>query len=170
MKRDPKPGTLRSTLREMRQGTFIGNAQLRSSRRKSPWNLLLLLIFPLWIFFWFKSLAILWNLALLATGATVPHTVIGWLSTSGLGSRPMSLAVVLYLFAPFIPTLVGSMVVGNFLIYLIPPARRAMDNEDKAFPGTEYSTAQRTLGRIALVTLLPGLLLSFLGAWLQVSR
>lgn len=82
----------------------------------------------------------------------------------------MSWAGALYMFAPFVPVMAGSMVLGNFLIYLIPPARRAMDNEDKAFPGTKYATAQRTLGRIALVTLPIGLLLSFLGAWLEVAR
>jgi hypothetical protein len=170
MSRPPKPGTLRSALHEMRSGTFLGNAQLRSRRRKSPWNLLLLLIFPVWAFLWMKILAILWNLALFARGAAIPATAAGWLVNPGWASRPMSWAGALHLFAPCIPVLVGSMVLGNFLIYLIPPARRAMDNEDKAFPGTEYSTAQRTLGRFALVTLPIGLALSFLGAWLDVVR
>jgi hypothetical protein len=169
MSRQPKPGTFKSALSEMRQGTFLRNAQRRSSRRKSPWNLLLLLIFPLWIFLWFKTLAILWNLALLVRGGVVPTSVSGWLANSGLGSQPMSWALALHLFAPFIPLLAAAMVIGNFLIYLIPPARRAMDNEDKDFPGTEYSTAQQTLVKLALVTLAPGLLLSFVGAWLQMT-
>ena len=170
MARDHKPGTLRGTVDEIRRGDFIANARLRSTRRKSPWNLLLLLIFPLWIFVWFKSLAILWNVALLIAGESVPHTVTGWLNNSGLGPRPMSWPGALYIFAPFLPTLASAMVLGNFLVYLIPPARRAMDNEDRAFPGTEYSTAQRTLGKLALGSLPPGILLSLLGAWLEVAR
>lgn len=76
----------------MRQGTFVANAQRRSSRRKSPWNLLLVLIIPLWIFLWLKSLALVWNLALMAKGAAVPQTVCGWLDLRFLGSRSMSLA------------------------------------------------------------------------------
>ena len=171
MSRQPKPGTLKAAFHEMRRGTFLGNAQIRSRRRKSPWNLLLLLIMPLWIFLWFKTLSVLWNLALLARGAVVPHTVGGWLNNSGLvGDQPMSWAGALYLFAPFVPVVAGSMVLGNFFIYLIPPARRAMDNEDKAFPGTAYATAQRTLGKLTIISLPPGFLLSFIGAWLQISK
>jgi hypothetical protein len=164
-----KPGTVRATLGEMKRGTWIADAQRRSSRRKSPWNLLLVLIIPLWIFLWLKTLAILWNVALMAKGAAVPHGVVGWLDLHFLGNHSMSLAGALFLFAPFITTLASSMVLGNFLIYLIPPARRAMDNEDKAFPGTEYFTAQKTMGRIALYTS-PGIVLSFLGAYLEVAR
>ena len=170
MPRAPKPGTSRAALREMREGTFIRNARLRATRRKSPWNLLLLLVFPLWLYLWFKSIAILWNLACLAHGVPVPLTLSGWLDSPWSGDQPLSWAGALYMFAPFIPELAGSMVLANFLIYLIPPARRAMDNEDRAFPGTEYSTAQRTLGRITLLSLPPALLLSFLGAWLVVPR
>jgi hypothetical protein len=152
----------------MRQGTFITNAQRRATRRKSLWNLLLLLVFPLWLYLWFKSISIMWNLACLAHGATVPLTLSGWVDSTWSGDQPMSWARALYMFAPFIPELAASMVLTNFLIYLIPPARRAMDNEDRAFPGTEYSTAQRTLGRVTLLSLPPALLLSFLGAWLLV--
>jgi hypothetical protein len=168
MTHPPKPGTARAAFQEMRKGTFIGNAQRRATRRKSPWNLLLLFVFPLWLYLWFKSIAVLWNLACLARGAAVPLTLSGWVDRSWSGEEPMSWARALYMFAPLIPELAGSMVLANFVIYLIPPARRAMDNEDRAFPGTEYSTAQRTLGRITLLSLPPALLLSFLGAWLLV--
>jgi hypothetical protein len=44
MKKNAAPGTLAGTFREMREGTFLKNARQRSSRRKSPWNFLLVLI------------------------------------------------------------------------------------------------------------------------------
>lgn len=49
MPKDRKPGTLESTLDEIKSGAFVVNARRRSSRRKSRWNILLLLIFPLWL-------------------------------------------------------------------------------------------------------------------------
>jgi hypothetical protein len=86
-----------------------------------------------------------------------------WLKVLGSG---MSFPHFLILFSPFVPTLAAGMVIGNFLIYLIPAARRAMDAEDRSFPGTEYSTAQRELTRLAAYTAPVALALLMLGAWL----
>jgi hypothetical protein len=82
-----------------------------------------------------------------------------------LGSG-MSFSHALILFSPFVPTAAVAMVIGNYLIYLIPGARRAMDAEDRAFPGTDYLTAQRELARLARYSAPIALLLSLLGAWL----
>jgi hypothetical protein len=41
--------------------------------------------------------------------------------------------------------------VNYFVYYSVPPARRAMDAEDKAFPGTEYSTQQPILLRLTFL-------------------
>src|SRR5579862_7743670 len=40
LKKNHKPGSLGSTVDELKRGTFFANAKSRSSRRKSPWNLL----------------------------------------------------------------------------------------------------------------------------------
>jgi hypothetical protein len=56
MARKRKYGTLGGTLDEMKSGQFLGNARVRSSGRKSPWNLLLLLALPLWIFLFLEGL------------------------------------------------------------------------------------------------------------------
>ena len=157
MAKTHKPGTLGAAVGEMRRGEFLVNAQVRASRRKSPWNLLLLLIFPLWIWLWLQTLALVWHLALLMSKGFVPSSPLGWLRGTGLQPGPITGAGALYAFGPFFPVLILAAVLGNFLIYLIPPARKAMDAEDKAFPGTEYATAQRTLGRLALVTMPIGL-------------
>lgn len=65
-----------------------------------------------------------------------------------------------------IPGMIGAMVIGNFLIYLIPAARAAMDAEDRAFPGTEYATAQKTLIRLFKLCTPVAIALSLFGAWL----
>jgi nitrate reductase NapE component len=141
---------LAGTVEEMRQGTWAENARQRSSRRKSPWNLLLLLIFPLW--------GVLWWLTVLLGGAL--HFALHRQSLLNLTDwmhvllvKPITGATALLVLGPMIPALTGAMVLGNFLVWLIPPARRAMQEEDRPHPGTDYATAQRTLGRLTLYTL-----------------
>jgi hypothetical protein len=157
MARKRKYGTLGGTLDELKSGKFFGNAQMRSSRRKSPWNLLLLLALPLWIILFLEGL----NLArFLATAAR--H-----------GQKPLledliwpgSVAPFFVYFPLLIATITPAMVLINYAIYLfVPPARRAMDDEDKAFPGTEYATQQPLLVRITLFTLPPAFVLSVIGS------
>ncbi len=164
MKKKRGPGTLGDTLDEIKAGTFLANARERSSRRKSKWNLLLpLVIVPLWLTFWWVAIELGCFAHFLLSGIAVPP-VKDWMKV--LGSR-MSLADFLILFAPFVPTMTAAMVIGNYFVYLIPVARRAMDAEDQAFPGTEYSTAQRELRRLTGFAAPVALVLSLLGAWLH---
>lgn len=60
-----------------------------------------------------------------------------------------------------IPT--SMMLINYFIYFAVPPARRAMDEEDKAFPGTEYSTQQPILVRLTLITLPVAMLCSVAG-------
>jgi hypothetical protein len=140
-----KPGSLRSTADEFRRGTFFANAQTRSSRRKSRWNLLLLLALPLWIGLWSEAIKLAKTTAtFLLHGRTVPVDLV-W---------PGAIAPFFVYFPMLIATLLTSMVLTNYVIYLlIPPARRAMDAEDKAFPGTEYATQQPLLVRLMVIVL-----------------
>jgi hypothetical protein len=157
------PGTLGGTIDEIKAGTFFENARTRSSRRKSKWNLLLpVVIFPLWLGIWWVAVELGCGAHILFSGKSAPP-VGEWMRVLGSG---MSFPHVLIVFSPFVPALAAGMVIGNYLIYLIPAARRAMDAEDRAFPGTEYSTAQRELTRLAAYTAPIALLLLLLGAWL----
>jgi hypothetical protein len=154
--RKHKPGSVGSVLSELRKGTFFANARVRSARRKTPWNLLLLLCIPTGIALFVLGL----NLATRVERALL-HGVVkpdNW---------PILRAV-----APFfqiLPLLLAvvplSMVIINFLIYaLVPPVRRAMDAEDREFPGTGYATGQWELVRVTVVALPIGFILSVLGA------
>jgi hypothetical protein len=157
------PGTLGSAFDEIRSGTFLENARIRSSRRKSKWNLLLpIVIVPLWLSLWWVAIELACVAHILFSGASVPP-VRDWMKALGSG---MSFANILILFAPFVPAVTAAMVIGNYLVYLVPAARRAMDAEDQAFPGTEYRTAQRELKRLTIYTVPIALGLSLLGAWL----
>ena len=157
------PGTLGGTIDEIKAGTFLENARTRSSRRKSKWNLLLpIVIFPLWIVFWWMTIELGCVAHLLFQGKSVPP-LRDWMKVLGSG---MSIAHFLILFAPFVPTIAAAMIVGNYLVCLVPPARRAMDAEDRAFPGTEYATAQRELKRLTLYSAPIALALLLLGAWM----
>jgi hypothetical protein len=159
--KNDEPGTLRGTLREMREGTWLQNAQQRSTRRKSSWNLLLLLIFPLWLAIWWALVDVGYMMHFV-----LHHENTQWGSTwMQQLNGPITLPWALLLFAPVIPALSGSMVIGNFAIYLIPPARRAMDAEDRNYPGTDYATDQRQLSRLTLYSAPVALILTLLGAW-----
>ncbi len=164
MKKKGGPGTFSGTLAEIRDGKYLANARNRSSRRKSKWNLLLpLVIFPIWILLWWVMIEFGCLASFLLHGTAVP--AIGeWMKI--LGPGPMTLGGALIALPPFVPTMTAAMVIGNFLVYLIPPARRAMDAEDQGFPGTEYATAQSSLGRATVYTAPVVLFLSLLGAWL----
>ena len=140
-----KPGTIRATLGEIKKGTWLANAQRRSSRRKSPWNLLLVLCLPIWLALWLGGLRLSHTLAvLLMHGHSVPDSLI-W---------PGAVAPFFAYFPLLFATIPTSMMLVNYFIYaFVPPARRAMNEEDKAVPGTDYSTQQPIMVRLTLIAL-----------------
>jgi hypothetical protein len=155
MKSRRKKGPLETLIHELRTGKWLGNASLRASRRKSPWNLLLVLVVPLWLVLFFA-------------GITSSHTV-AFIITHGrplAGNLiwPSSIAPILVYLPLLLGTILPAMVLVNYFVYYcVPPARRAMDAEDKAFPGTEYATQQPVLLRLSLVTLPTAFLLAVIG-------
>lgn len=157
MPRKRKYGTLGGTLDELKSGEFFGNARMRSSRRKSPWNLLLLLVLPLWLILSWEGLKLARFLASAARPGQKPlFEDLIW---------PASIAPIFVYIPLLFATMVLAMVLINYAIYLfIPPARRAMDAEDKAFPGTEYTTQQQLLVRITLFTQPPAFVISVIAS------
>jgi hypothetical protein len=117
---------------------------------------------PLWLGLWWVAVEFGCLAHILFSGGVVPR--LGqWMKVLSSG---MSLAHALILFAPVIPALTTAMVIGNYLVYWVAPARRALNAEAADFPGTEYSTGQRELSRVTAYTAPVALLLSLLGAWL----
>ncbi len=120
----------------------------RSSRRKSAWNLLLLLIFPMWCFLWGVAISTGYALHLVLHAEPMAR----WAQWPHVLDKPMAGAEALLILAPMIPTLTGAMVICNFLVWQIPAARRAMKAESQNHAGTSYGIAQRALGQITLYT------------------
>jgi hypothetical protein len=111
---------------------YSTNARHRASRRKSPWNLLLLV-------FVIAFIVLYWVLFFKAAGLYFQ-----FLHKPSFDSHQRSEAsrIVIVLGAFFTSMPLG-MLTANFLVWCIPPARRALEAEAAAFPGTEYSSAQR---------------------------
>lgn len=144
-----------SLRRELRQGTWLRNAQTRSTRRKSPWNLLLLLAVPVWLLLVFAGFRLSHEVSVVITHG---HPFAGDLIW------PSAIAPAVVGLPLFLGAVVPAMVLVNYFIYYcVPPARRAMETEDKAFPGTEYSTQQPVLVRISMVTAPAAFLLAVIG-------
>jgi hypothetical protein len=158
-----RSGSLEAIGEELKSGTWLASAQTRAARRKSLWNLLLpLTILPLWLFAWWVAVEFACVAHLLFAGKSIPPFE-DWMKV--LGSE-MSLAGFLIVFSPLVPTVAAAAVLGNRIVYLVPAARRAMDAEDNAVPGTVYSTAQEQLMRVIRYSAPIALPVLLLGAWL----
>jgi len=124
---------------ELREGTWIANARQRSRRRKSPWNFLLpIFAFPLWGAFTF----------LLGWGAAYLHALFHPAAVPLFASGPLRLSTALVLFPILFSALCPALLLTNILVYLVPPARRAMGAEDRDYPGTDYVSSQRALSKL----------------------
>ncbi|WP_166213085.1 hypothetical protein [Cognatiluteimonas telluris] len=126
---------------ELKDGTWLANARQRSQRRKSAWNLLLPLFgFPLWG-------VIAASLAWLASSL---HTTLYPTASHLFGAGPMRPNTALVLVPALIAAVCPALLLTNIVVYLIPPARRAMDTEDRDYPGTGYNASQLALRKAAL--------------------
>jgi hypothetical protein len=143
---------------ELKKGTFLQNAQRRSQRRKSAWNLLLPLIgFPLWLLLTVSCVQLAW------LAHVVFHPESAGLERQFF-AHSLGLASSLIVFPILFSTLCPAYVVTNFLVYLILPARRAMENEDEPFPEVNYKSSQRDLIKICAVTVPIAIALVLVGA------
>jgi hypothetical protein len=125
----------------------------RAARRKSKWNLLLLVFGVLAVAAaWIGSVEGLARYRV----ALYPHDAF----LSG-GTRFGN--ILMYLL-PFFPSLAAGFIVANLLIWCVPPARRALDEEDKQFPGLDFRSSNRDLTRFGLILLVATLPLAWLGA------
>ncbi len=144
-----------SLLKEVSRPDYFERARMRAQRRKSAWNLALIpsVLVPL---------GALWRLDVIAAEALHAALYPGQYLRlcQGLGT-------ILVVMSPFFGALPVAMLVGNFLVRLIPPARRVLDEEAKPLSSTSYWSAQKQMLKIALVLVPVSLLFSIIGALLQ---
>jgi hypothetical protein len=113
--------------------SYIERAKSRASRRKSPWNLLLLAAF-LGAF-----------LVLLVASISMVELLHAGLYPSQSLRYAQGVGVIVATCAPIIGALPLSMLVGNTVVWLIPDARHALDLEAGSSKQLQFSSAQRQL-------------------------
>jgi hypothetical protein len=136
MRRPQEADQLARLANEVQAGTWLANARQRSQRRKSAWNLLLPLFgLPLWGAF-----------ALLTTwlGFSL-HAALRPLQPPLFRAGAMTINDALVGLPALFSAVGPALLLTNVIVYLVPPARRAMDREDRNFPGTGYNSSQRAL-------------------------
>ena len=142
--------------------SYIGSAQARARRRKSFWNLLLpLFIVPIFASLSWTSFKLAWWLNITVYPSHVGRFEEFWNKGISFISLVSSM---LMMFGPVVPNLIASMIVGNYLVWVIPPARRALDREARPHPGTDFRSTQRSFLRYLPMLVAIGYGLSALGA------
>lgn len=115
--------------------SYLVAAKRRAGRRRHAANLLLpLLKFPLMLGLWLLQVEVLYRL----------------FKGGDCGGRALrclqeGVPVIVFTMAPFFPAVGLSMILANFLLWLIPPVRRIFDREAAPFPETSFSRSQRKL-------------------------
>jgi flagellar basal body-associated protein FliL len=144
---------------------YYADARARAQRRKSPWNLLLLvLMFLCWCASSFVLFRAVWAF----------HV---WLYPNhrlqDLGTRGMSSASNMLILLLILPLMLGSLGISfalvNRLMWLIPPARRAFDQEAEDYPETNFRESNRALSKITLWILPASIAVAMLAASLLKS-
>src|SRR5262245_10015078 len=131
---------------------YLEEARKRESRRKSAWNLLFIpVVLGTWAAMWYTSVR--------AVGQLLRYTHPG-LHFVLLPDSSGGTLIGLGLLCAWLPL---AMVVSNILVASIAPARRTLDREAQAVPGTDLVSANRGLLKAMLVITPTGLLLAILG-------
>jgi hypothetical protein len=137
---------------------YVEEAQRRARRRRSGWNLLLIpALFACWLggaYFLASALSALHQLR-------YPSQHLA--ASEGIGTI---LVVISALMAAFVP----GMLISNIIVWLVLPARRALDREAKSVPRSRFRESQRGLLRIAVYLVPVSLAIGVVGAWLPWDR
>ena len=133
---------------------FIEEARNRAKRRNSAWNLLLIpaVLFPL---------AVTWGLLVFGFESVHSAYYPGQSLKNGSG-----VAVVLTTVCPLFTAIPVGMLVGNWLVWLLPAARRKIEVEAINSRAADFVSSQKLLFRASAVVLPVSLGLSFIGALL----
>jgi hypothetical protein len=131
---------IEETYSELKEGIWLKNAQHRSSRRRSAWNLLLpVLAIPFWLGLAYALIKIarITYAELHPGNAELRH--------------PSSVHIFLIAIPIFVASISPAFIGANFLVYRLPAARRALEQEDRQFPEVDYPSSQRALIRVGAV-------------------
>lgn len=136
--------------------SWFDAARIRGRRRKSAWNLLLI------------------------PAVVAPWSITWWLTARGLGNvcklfhplqeftlLPDTVGGILIAIGSLFAWIGPSMIIANFLVSMVPPARKTLDAEAALVPGTDRRSANRDLLRLSWFLTPASLLLGLVGAWMR---
>jgi len=148
-------GQAPDVVKELKAGEWLQNARARKQYQKSPWNRVVQVLgLPIWL----SSAYGLGALAVLLRNRLHPsHVGPALAHTSGA-------AEAIIIFAPLLAGIFIGMVVANFLVYQIPPARRAFDKEGEELPSISYAVSQRSLLKVGVPVVAAAIMLLFIAA------
>jgi|KBSMisStandDraft_5_1062788.scaffolds.fasta_scaffold17868_7 hypothetical protein len=140
--------------------SFYSRARIRSKRRHSPWNLVLIPVgLAGWLGTWYGLFRIVWAFHRLL----YPQHAFRDFWTEGI-SFTAFVPSFLMLFAPAFGSLCFGLVLANCVAWLVPPARRALDAESSGYPGTGFTESTTLLLKLFLWTLPSGVIIAMLAA------
>lgn len=133
---------------------YLERAWGRARRRKSLWNLLFIpaVLFPL---------LALYGGSLIAVEALHLHIYPGERLRHARG-----FGVILATISPFFGVVPLAMILGNFFIWFVPPARQVLEVEAKAFPETFFGNVQKKLCHFSLIMVSVSVILTLGGVLL----
>jgi hypothetical protein len=131
-------------------------ARSRARRRKSGWNFLLI---PGVVF----GTTVFWCLAI--EGAALVLGVSWRTMLAGKGAPPFLIAL-----PPVFAALIAGLITANCVVWLVPPARRALEREAAPHPGLGFGPSTRALCRVLLFLLPAVAALMALGIWLLARQ
>jgi hypothetical protein len=132
---------------------YFTRALERAKRRKSRWNLLLIVVQ------WPSILGIWWLLfraMLLLQSVAAPQ--------KHFQQNMTKLGQILMVLPLFFPAIAVGMMAANLLVWLIPSARKVLNREAAAHAGADFRSGMKQLGIAAVILAAVAFPLSLLGA------
>ena len=119
---------------------YFTEARNRAQRRKSLWNVPLFVLAFLYVGFitFYSSKYIVY----LFQSATTPFSAI---------AQKNDIQLIFVTVPLFLVSIPWGLMLGNILIWLIPPARRTLDKEAQGYKGCSFKESMRNLLKIALI-------------------
>jgi hypothetical protein len=142
---------------------YLSDSKQRSARRKSFWHLpRVLLSFIFLLLIWYLLFFGMWQVHVLVYPEHVGQVGRFWCEEAGTATFISSF---LFLMPLFLPALGLAFILTNFIFFLIPPARKAFENEAGHDKEMTFAGATGRLAAVFVKYLLPiGIGLSLLGA------
>ena len=134
---------------------YITNDRSRATRRRSLWNLLLI---PCYVIPWI--VLVLASLVALGKLYAVTHAV------NGIRILPDTVGGVLMGVGSLFAWLGPAMILANWLVSTVPPARRALDHEASLAAGTDRAAANRSLMKLSCSLTPAGAILALMGVFI----